>query len=440
MALSAVVPAMAQEIYGGPAVLSRPPVGNLSASSDLLVFRPSLQLVGSYESGLYLPTTDLYGRQTGSDSYGVSAIVGLGGYHRWRHTQLGLDYRGSFRHYTRNNYLDGIDQSFALSVQHQATRRTMIALNGLGGTYSRGYGVYYANLNYGDYTQGTDPTAAMLTSPDLVDARTYFAGVGADIIHQKTARLSVRSGGGAFAVRRRSRGLVELNGYNARGDVTYRVGRRANIGVDYQYMDLRFVRSFGSSNFHSVAGNFSYQLGRNWAIALRGGGFRVESLRIERVELDPVVAALIGQAAGLEAMYRTNYGSVIGAELSRNFRRAGLNFRYDRGITPGNSIFLTSRSDLITARYSYRGWKRWSASLTANHMRSTTVLQDYGTYTTSTVGASASYRVLRVLHLVWNAAARNWDTERIQGGRSRTSYLFSFGIGFTPDEMPLSLW
>ncbi len=439
-AVVAVAPAMAQDIYGGPAVLSRPPVGNLSASSDLLVIRPSLRLLGSYESGLYLPATDLYGNQTRSDSFGVSAVVGLGGYHRWRHTLLGLDYRGSFRHYTRYENLDGTDQSVSLSVQHQASSRTMFTLSGVGGTYSRGYGVWAANLNYGDYSQGVDPTTTAVTNTDLLDARTYYAGGSADVIHQKTARLSVRLGGGAFAVRRRSRGLAELNGYTGRGDITYRVGRRSNIGVDYQYMDYRFVRAFGTSNIHIAAGSFSHQLDRNWAFALRAGVLRVESLRVERVELDPVVAALIGQTAGLEATFRVNYGSMIGVALSRNFRRAGLTFRYDRGVTPGNAIFLTSRADVINATYSYRGWRRWAASLSGSHSRYTTILQDYGNYEVSALSASTSYRLGRFVHLVGSIAGRSFDMRYLQGGRRRNSYVVTFGIGFTPNEMPLSLW
>jgi hypothetical protein len=364
------------------------------------------------------------------------------GYHRWKHTVLGLSYRGNFRHYTRNNYLDGIDQSVSLNIQHQASARTLFSITGVGGTYSRGYGIWSGAgsiLNYGDYSQGEDPTVAFVSGADLLDTRTYYAAGGGDMVHQASSRLSVRVGGTAFAVRRRSRGLVELNGYNARGDITYRVGRHSNLGVEYQYLDFRFVRSFGSSFAHMAALNYSWQMDRNWTLALRGGGYRIESLRTESVALDPAVAAILGQTTGYEAIFRVNFGSVIGVALSRNFRRAGLTFRYDRGITPGSALFLTSRSDAFTGAYSYRGWKRWALSLSVNGSRYSTLLQNYGTYRLYWASASTSCRVGRYVHLVTSAAQRYYDLSGARGGPARNSYLVSAGLGFAPGDLPISL-
>lgn len=440
--LLAAGPLLAQDTYGGPAVLSRGPVGRLAESSDLVVLRPSLQLLGSYESGLYLLGTDAAGRPVTGQSYGATALADVGGYHRWRHTVLGLNYRGSFRHYTGNHYLDGIDQNLALNVQHQAGARTLISVTGVGGTYSRGYGIWSGAgtiLNYGDYSQGVDPTVALISGPDLLDTRTYYAAGGGDVIHQISNRLSMRAGGTSFAVRRRSRGLVELNGYNARGDATYRLGRRTNLSAEYQYIDFRFVRSFGSSFAHVAALNYAWQLNRNWTLALRGGGYRIESLRVERVELDPAVAAILGQTAGVEAMFRVNFGSMLGAAISRNFRRAGLTLRYDRGLTPGNALFLTTRADSFSASYSYRGWRRWALSLSATGSRHSTILQSYGTYRLYSAGASMSYRVGRYLHLVATGAHRYYDLSGARGGPARNSHLVSVGLGFSPGDLPISL-
>ena len=134
VALVAVAPLAAQDSYGGPSVLSRGPVGNLSGSSDLLVLQPSLQLLGSYESGLYLPSVDSLGHQVGSGgSFGVTASAAVNGYHRWKRTVLGLNYQGNFRHYTRNPYLDGIDQTVSLNVQRQTSARTRVGVSGAGG-------------------------------------------------------------------------------------------------------------------------------------------------------------------------------------------------------------------------------------------------------------------------------------------------------------------
>ena len=441
VALVAVAPLAAQESYGGPSVLSRGPVGSLSGSNDLMVLQPSLQLLGSYESGLYLPSVDSLGRQiSGGGSFGATAIASVNGYHRWKRTILGLNYQGNFRHYTRNPYLDGIDQIVSLNVQHQTSARTRVGVSGAGGTYSRSYGFGGGEgyvLNYGDYSQGVDPTLAAVARFDLLDTRTYYASGGADVIHQKSARLSFRAGGTAFAVRRRAKGLVEMDGYSARGDVMYRVGRRSTLGVDYSFNAYRFVRGFGSSDIHMAALNYSVQIDRNWTLALRGGGYRLENLRAVRVELDPAVAAILGQTAGVEAFYKINYGAVFGAGLSRNFRRAGLTFRFDRGIIPGNGVFLTSRHDSASVGYGYRGWRRWSLSFDAGYSRMVTTFQDYGAYQGYLAGVSTSYRMSRYLHVVGHSG---WRRYQLQGNSTgRDSYLVSVGLGVTPRDLPLSL-
>ncbi|MDP2998176.1 MAG: hypothetical protein Q8N47_11865 [Bryobacterales bacterium] len=421
--------------------MSRGPVGNLSGSSDLLVLQPSLQLLGSYESGLYLPSVDSLGRQVGSGgSFGATASAGVNGYHRWKRTILGLNYQGNFRHYTRNPYLDGIDQIVSLNIQRQTSARTTVGVSGAGGTYSRGYGFGGGEgfgLNYGDFSQGVDPTLAAVPRFDLLDTRTYYAAGGADLIHQKSARLSFRAGGTAFAVRRRAKGLVEMNGYSARGDIMYRVGRRSTLGIDYSFSAYRFVRGFGSSDIHMAALNYSVQLDRNWTLALRGGGYRLENLRAVRVALDPAVAAILGQTGGVEAFYGINYGSIYGAGLSRNFRRAGLTLRFDRGIMPGNGVFLTSRQDAVSAGFGYRGWRRWSLSFEAAYSRMATTFQDFGSYQGYTAGVSTAYRVSRYVHLV---AHSGWRTYQLQGNsKGRDSYFASVGLGFTPRDLPLSL-
>lgn len=438
-----MAPLGGQTTYSGPSILSRGPVGDVGARGDLLVLQPSLQLLGSYENGLYLPSMDSRGRTEGSaGSFGAAAVASLGGYHRWKQTILGLSYNGNFRHYTRNPYMDGIDQMLSLNLQHQASARTTVSVTGSGGTYSRGYGwgaMGSTPLNYGDYSQGFDPTLAAIPQLDLLDTRTYYAAAGADMTHQKSARLSYHIGGTAFAVRRRTRGMVELNGYSGRADVAYRVSRNSTLGVDYSFNSFRFVRGFGASDFHTVALNYSVRLDRHWTLSLRGGGYRLENLRAVRVELDPLVAAILGQSAGVEALYKVNYGTTFGANVARNFRRAGLSFRYDRGLMPGNGIFLTSRQDSAGGGYSYQGWRRLGLSIDAGWARYSTTFQDYGTYKSYTAGASASYRVARYVHVVAHASWRRYNLQGATTSLSnRDSYMASIGLGFTPREMPLS--
>jgi len=413
----------------------------MQATSDLLVIRPSLQLLGTYESGLFLPSVDVYGRQAGGGgNFGATAIASLSGYHRWKHTIIGLDYQGHFRHYTRNKYQDGIDQNLSLNLQRQTSARTTFSLTGVGGTFSRAYGLGgvggYA-LNYGDFSQGQDPTLALVPGVDALDTRTYYAAGGADVVYQKNSRLSIHAGGSAFAVRRRVRGLVELDGYTGRSDVMYRVSRNSTLGIDYSFNNFRFVRGFGASDVHIAALNYSVRLDRNWTLSMRGGAYRMENQRLARVQIDPAVAAILGQSSGIEAFYNLSHGSIFGAGLTRNFRNAGFTLRYDRGISPGNSMFLTSRSDTGIASYTYRGFRRWSIYFNVSGSRMVTTFQDYGEYKALTGGAGTTYRVTRYLHLIGNGGWRSYELQGTAGRRN--SYFASVGLGFAPGDLPLSL-
>ncbi len=437
-----LAPVWAQEVYQGPSILSRGTVGNVRAADDLLVFRPALQLLGLYESGIAPVSVNQLGQPVLADSYGVVAVGSLSGYHQWKRTLLGMTYQGYFRHYTQRRALDGTDQQLMLNVQHRVGRKATLALTGGGGSYSHGYAMPgltggSAALNYGNFSLGPDQTLANVPTQDIFDTRTYYAVGGGDLLYQKSLRLSTSFGGSAFAVRRRMKGLVELDGYSARGDVEYRLGRRSTAGIDYRIISFRFVRGFGSSDAHMAALNYAVQLDRHWTLSLRVGGYRLENLRAVRVTIDPAVAAILGQTQGVEAYYNVSYGPSVAAGLARNFRRAGINFRYTRDLSPGNGIFLTSRYDSGSASYSYRGWQRWALGLNASTYRYVTTFQTAMHYDTHYGTGSVSYRMFRFVHLTANGGARYYKMDQ---GYKRTSYIASVGLGFTPTEMPLSLW
>src|SRR5579871_6178251 len=91
------LPAFAQ--YAGPAILSR---GEAPAamSAPEIKFRPFVELTGIYSTGLAGVATDAQGNVANVDSAGIELTFGVSGTHSWKHTKLGLDYRGSLDHYT----------------------------------------------------------------------------------------------------------------------------------------------------------------------------------------------------------------------------------------------------------------------------------------------------------------------------------------------------
>ncbi len=319
----------------GPAILSRS--GTLGYNGGerlgLIGIRPFLALNGTYDSGYGSVAVDPQGTADVRDFYGFSAAAGLSGFHNWRHTLLGVHYVLMGRHYPRFQKFDGIDQILSLGVSHQATRTLAIAVNGVGGSFVRGAGFALPNAY-------VDPYFSAVPTTEIFDARVYFASAGVDVTYTKTPRLSFNFGGTAAVVRRRG-SLGALNSVGARTDVTYRVGKRSSIGVGYFFQHYDFQQQFGASDVHAEMLAYKTALGRRWSFDASAGIFRVESQFARRVQLDPAIAAILGQSTGVEAFHGVNYGFLGRASLTRSFRRSSVGLSYTQDVAPGNGIYLS---------------------------------------------------------------------------------------------------
>ncbi len=423
---------MAQSVdYQGPTIMSRGLGSRLQGGGDLIRIRPYLSLMGRYDSGLTSVSVDSQGRIGQEDLYGGEAQFGALGYHRWRRSLLGIDYRGNVRHYTRNSYYDGSDHSLSLGFTHQPTRRLAFTLREAAGTYSRSYG------EYGSYTY-FDPSFADVPANDMFDGRTNYASTMGDLTFMKSQRLSFNIGGSGLVVRRRSRSLIGVTGWNTRGDVQYRLGRTTAVGGDYGFRHFEFTNAFGASDIHTAAVNLAFRLGRSWDLRLRGGGARVETLGLQRVAVDPIVAAIIGRSTGIEVLYRTNYVPAGSAELARTFRKSSLSFSYGSGVSPGNGIYLTSRSQDAAASYSYTAARRWNFGVSANYGSYSSLSQTIGKYESYGGGGGITCQINTWMHVVTRYDARRWEARQTM--HQRVWHSASLGIAFSPGEVPLSLW
>src|SRR5215831_7043028 len=135
---AALLPLHAQ--YGGPAVLTRGQAPAAMAPSQI-DFRPFLTVNAGYDTGLNGVAIDANGNPVVDHGWAGDATAGVSGFHSWKHTTVGLDYRASFRHYTSRTYYDGTDQLLLFSVTHQLSRHTTFYLRENAGMYSQNYGV-----------------------------------------------------------------------------------------------------------------------------------------------------------------------------------------------------------------------------------------------------------------------------------------------------------
>ena len=397
-----VIPACAQ--YAGPAILSR---GEAPAamSAPQISFRPYLEVTGVYDTGLTGVAVTQSGGIASQDSYGVEATVGISGVHSWKHTKVGLDYRGSFRHYAQQTYYDGSDQSLALSLAHQFSRRLSLALHESAGMFSGGFGLLGL-----PQTAQFDPSTNLVPTTDFYDNRTLYVSTAANLIYQKSTRLSFSLGGQGSLVRRRSSALYGVTSAMASGDMQYRVSRRTTIGARYNYTHYDYTGVLSGADIHSAAVTYATRLTRWWEVTGYVGAARAESKFIRTVTLDPAIQALLGITTATAISYNILYTPDAAIRISRTFRRRVVYVSGGRGITPGNGLFLTSTDTYASGGYTFTGLRRWSLGINLAEDRQKSFGNISGRYDTLSGGFTASRQISGALHFIASGGGRKYSS------------------------------
>jgi hypothetical protein len=426
------LPAFAQ--YAGPAILSRGEAPAAMSSPDIK-FRPFVDITTGYQTGLAgVAVSDSQGNLPNADSWTLALTWGVSGSHNWRHTRLGLDYRGSLSHYLQLGVYDSVSQSFLLSVSQQITRHVSLSLRENAGVFTRAFG-----LGGLSQTVSFDPSQSYVPTTDFFDNRTYYVSSQADLKIQKTARLSFDLGGDNFLIRYRAAGLVGTTGLGARGDLQYRISRRSTIGVGYHFEHFFFTGQYGAADIHSVSGAFSRALTARLEFSVALGAARIEQTFIQSVAVDPVIAALLGVSTTTEIAHFVSWIPVGNVRLAQVFHQGVAYVSVGREIVPGNGLFTTSYSYNVSGGYTYTGVRRWSFSSLAAFDRERSVGNFIGRYSNVGGGFTASRQIARSVHLVFGYNARRYSSPTFQN-YNRPIQEGHIGLGFTPGDIPLRIW
>ena len=429
--------AFAQGEYQGPEILSRggTDVGQRNGQPVDLHFFADVS--GIYDTAFTPVSIGNNGKIVDLGGvYGVEADLGLYGTHSWNRSVLRVNYHGDYRDYNQDVGLNGTDQQLELRFQHQFSRRLAVVLREAAGTASYAFGTI------GGYGTPENPFIAVPTD-QIFDNRVTFGQSGVSVVYQKSARLSYSLGGDGFAVRHQASGFVGLNGYDARGDVAYRISRVSTITADYNYDHFDYEGLFGSSDAHSLALGYNRSLTRRWQLLLRGGIVYVQSKGLAVVQNDPAVAAILGEPTTITAFYATSLFPLVDGRISAHFRHSTLSFQGGQTINPGNGVFLTSKSEEVGSYYSYSGIRKLDFSLHGYYSRLSSVGQQIGTYAAYTAGSGLTYKMVRSFRLIVNFDARHYNIPGQPGVLApfnQNSYRVAVGIGFSPGEIPLVLW
>jgi hypothetical protein len=425
------LPLMAQ--YSGPAILSR---GEAPAqmSAPQITFRPFAEARGTYDTGLAGVGIDQNGQIGNASSIGYGLVWGVSGTHGWKHSSIGINYRGSLYHYTRQTFYDNVDQSFLLYATHRFSPHSAL-------TISEGTGSFTRDFSLGGLQQSVayDPASTYIPQTDFFDNRTLYLITQVGFTYQKTRRLSLYINGDLSLARRRSAALHGSTVEATTGDLQYRLSRRSTIGAAYTYTHFSFTGNAGTTDAHTASGTYSISLDRRTEFAAMFGSTRAETTYTQNTRVDPVVAALLGISNVTQLIYTVTYLPSGSVRLSRSFPKGIAYLEGSRRVTPGNGLFLTSYSSRGSAGYNYTGLRIWSLGVSTSYDRSESVGNVKGTYSGLSVGFTASRNLGKSVHMIAAYNARQYDSPDF-AGYHRTVQQASLGIGFTPGEVPMRLW
>jgi hypothetical protein len=307
-------------------------------------------------------------------------------------------------------------------------------LNESAGLFSRNFGL--PGLSQ---TVPFDPSTTYAPTTDFFDNRTEYLSTQANMVIQKTARLSFSMGGDGFLVRRSSSALYGVTGATAHADVQYRLTRRSTIGANYTFTHFDFIGVLSSSDMHGVSGVYSVRLSRWLEFSGSAGIFRAETRFIQNVPVDPAIAALIGTPEGTVVLDRIDHLASGNGRLSRTFPKGVAYISGGRGVTPGNGLFLTSISDTVMAGYNYTGLRRWSLGASVAYSRATSIGNVLGTYGGTSGTLSASRQIIHNVHGLVSFSARQYSSADFSL-YNRLIYDVRVGVGYSPGDIPLRIW
>lgn len=422
--------------FGGPSILGR---GGRSGQrqGDELSIRGFAGANAIYDSGLTSFVPGPNGSIFTRGAAGAEVFGGLYGTKQWRRQQFQISYNGDYRHYTNQSMWNGTDQSLGMSYSNLLRRRVMFEASVQAGTTNRAYG------GYAQPSQSNAIFQPGLPVNSLFDLRTNYGNGNLGLSYGFTNRTSVTFSGGGYLVKRSNSALFGVNGTQARMDLSHRVNKTLTVGANYNFMTFQFSRAFGDTYIHGLNAYIGKQFGRHWELNLQAGVMRVETLGQRTVQIDPVIAAIIGVSVGNEVFYRKNFLPSAVFSLARTSRIGTLTLMASRSINPGNGIILTSQADNGTVSFQRRVSRKvnFDTGYTYSRLRGIGLIG--GNLTTHNVGVGIGWQAARWTQFTARYDRRNSSTT----AASQQANLYNLngnriavGVVFTPSDLPVSLW
>jgi hypothetical protein len=416
--------------YAGPSILSSGTNRSGLAGREPVALRGFVSVDGAYDSGLFPVSLSNQGQLLDTGSAGVDLTYGLYATKLTRRNSFDLNYAGTYRHYTNNTYYNGLDQFLDFIFTRQLSRRWDIAFQETGGTSARAYGGIVPGF----------PGAGQVSVPvnELFDNRVYFSETSMRLGYQPTRRLFFTVAGDGFLVRRQSKALVGLNGYQFRGSAGYRIRANQSISVEFTNLHFDYPRAFGSADGNSIGLAYVNEFGRGWTANARLAAIRIAVLGVQQVNVDPVIAAIVGQTTTFVIANTVSYLPYFELGVTRRRGKNTVSVNYIRGVSPGNGVYLASRNQSVSGSVSYTGIRRWNFGATLGYNAFHSLGQQLAPFRQVYGGAGATYKLRGPMYLNARFDFREGAIQAVNFGR--TTYRISAGLTYSPGLLPVSLW
>jgi hypothetical protein len=344
-----------------------------------------------------------------------------------------LNYQGGYRYYTNIKGFNGADQNLTLSASRQINARTAVGVGASAGTTNRAFGLNSLN-GY------VDPNFLSFGLPtaEIFDNRIYYGNGSVNYIWQRTARGSLHVTATGFLTRRTGRVLFGANGTQNSADYAYRLTRNQTVSIGYAYSFFNFTRNFGDSHGHGVFVGYAATIARKYQFAFRGGPTRLENLFLQNVEVDPVIAAIVGIRTTQQVFHNVTWvpsGTVsFGGPVTR---RSTFSLTGGLFVVPGNGVITTARNVNVGGSYTYTGVRRLGMGFSVFGNKVSSVIGSRQNFTSVNSSLNVSPRLTNSLHLTLSAGNRRFLEGETNGFR-RNSYFAQFGLFWSPGELPLN--
>lgn len=377
--------------YTGPAVLSRSYSIDRPLIPEEVKWQESAGVGDVYDSGIERPV-NANGTPGNSTLLGTMLNWSFSGRHYFRRDQIAVSYTGNFQQYSGPGAYNGGNNSATVNYTHYLSRHISLSLVGTGSILAQ-------NTTLVNQSAGPETIANINigTSPNIqiLDAGMKSFSSGADVVWQKTSRLSFDGGATYFGVSQDNPQLLGVTGQQFRGDTNYRLTRQTTVGAYYSYGYYLYPRGIGYSHINTGGLIYSYALNRTTQLRLRGGVSHVSSLELQTVPIAPALAALLGVGSGqIDSTQATN-GMDMSAQLVKDLSsRQTISISYAHGISPGNGVYMTSQQQSIAGSFTARVFRSYALNVGLGRDTFSSIGQYLGKYEDeyATISLNRSYK------------------------------------------------